>query len=329
MKCILRILSIIIFYSPSVCTQSDTLRFFFPMYFEDAIGNKDTVYIAGAESANEIFNPQFGEENLLGEPFDSVFEVRLGRFDELKLSRTRDISYLGKVGVVRFTADNGNFNDCDALQISDNFSFVVWSQHPPLKISWESDLFRWDGLLECMNGSILNNTFAPLILFDYEELLEEDHYDYFCLAAPEGKADFLPFNYQTGAPTDNVFGDYYLANVAGSTAPLDTMYIYNLWWAGDRNSLCEEVLPTLEPTLLSTTLQVLPNPVRDRLTVKGYSHGVMPQRYDVFSLSGQLQQTTTVVGEQTVNVSRLKPGVYILNVTLSDGSQYQLKFVRQ
>ncbi|GAB4497385.1 MAG: hypothetical protein OHK0019_30910 [Saprospiraceae bacterium] len=52
------------------------------IYFEDAIGNKDTVIVGYDPDANTYdVNPQFGEV-WLDTPFDSVFEVRVSHSDE-------------------------------------------------------------------------------------------------------------------------------------------------------------------------------------------------------------------------------------------------------
>jgi Secretion system C-terminal sorting domain len=47
----------------------------FPLYFEDAIGNKDTVYFGEAPSATFGIDEQLGEANLLNQPIDTIFEV--------------------------------------------------------------------------------------------------------------------------------------------------------------------------------------------------------------------------------------------------------------
>jgi len=47
----------------------------FPLYFEDAAGNKDTVYFGEASSATFGIDEQLGEVNLLNQPTDTVFEV--------------------------------------------------------------------------------------------------------------------------------------------------------------------------------------------------------------------------------------------------------------
>ena len=45
------------------------------IYFEDAVGNIDSVVVGMDEEANFEYNPQFGEADIEA-PWDSVFEVR-------------------------------------------------------------------------------------------------------------------------------------------------------------------------------------------------------------------------------------------------------------
>ena len=47
----------------------------FPLYFEDAVGNKDTLIFGFDQSATFGIDNQFGEKNLINEPLDSIFEV--------------------------------------------------------------------------------------------------------------------------------------------------------------------------------------------------------------------------------------------------------------
>ena len=51
-------------------------QFVMPIWFEDSLGNKDTVWVGGDPGASyQNLNPQFGEVAIT-EPFDSIFEVR-------------------------------------------------------------------------------------------------------------------------------------------------------------------------------------------------------------------------------------------------------------
>lgn len=329
MSKVIAILSLSCVILSGVSAQSDSLRFLFPIFFEDSLGNKDTVYIGGAEVDNEFVSieSRFGEVNLIEEPFDSVFEVRAGYFYEL--SRRR-VDYLGKKIVLKYTSDTGDFSDCDELRIS-NVSFAVWSQHPPLKVSWDPALFRWDGALECMNGSIINNTFAPLILWwdDFLDLLEEDHYDYACLGEESGEFSFLPFNYQTGYPTDNVFWDIHLAKVEGSELEKDTTYVYNLWWAGDRNSLCEEVVDVPElPSSLNDEVVIYPNPVDGILHFTFDDPTSAITNYEIYRVDGSLVLSGENITNQSINVSTLAAGTYLIRLITSEGKYVVKKVIR-
>jgi len=52
-------------------------EFSFPIYFEDAMGNKDTVYIGDSPDATFRIDEHLGETNLLGKPVNDEFDVFL------------------------------------------------------------------------------------------------------------------------------------------------------------------------------------------------------------------------------------------------------------
>jgi len=47
----------------------------FPLYFEDAAGNKDTIYFGETSSGTFEIDEQLGETNLLNQPTDTIFDV--------------------------------------------------------------------------------------------------------------------------------------------------------------------------------------------------------------------------------------------------------------
>jgi hypothetical protein len=51
--------------------------FQFHLFFEDSIGNKDTLTIGYDLNGTELIDPFFGEENIIGIPLDSNFDVRI------------------------------------------------------------------------------------------------------------------------------------------------------------------------------------------------------------------------------------------------------------
>ncbi|TXF88263.1 T9SS type A sorting domain-containing protein [Neolewinella aurantiaca] len=178
-------------------SQQDTIFHEFPLFFEDAVGNKDTVYIGLSEFANSEFNPHLGEVNLVNVPFDSVFEVRLAIFDELAEGDLP--TYLGKSRYAGIQLTMDDLRDCTRLRIFDGISFVVHSLHPPLKIRWNSEIFREDGELHCIGGTWINNTHAPLVDFGWEELHENSEaYTLACLRDTTEMVIVTPFRTFSG-----------------------------------------------------------------------------------------------------------------------------------
>ncbi|PWH85749.1 T9SS type A sorting domain-containing protein [Brumimicrobium oceani] len=72
MKKIILIFVLLCFYQ-----ISEAQTFQFQMFFEDAIGNKDTLTIGYDFNGTELIDSSFGEENIIGIPLDSTFDVRI------------------------------------------------------------------------------------------------------------------------------------------------------------------------------------------------------------------------------------------------------------
>ncbi len=114
--------------------QTLTPRFKMPLFFEDAVGNKDTIWV-GADPAggNESLNPAFGEVPL-NTPFDSSFEVRAGHGFESELNS------LTKTSISRSETPLPNCAFGGLINI------VLHAPHLPIKISWsDSSLTSTDG----------------------------------------------------------------------------------------------------------------------------------------------------------------------------------------
>lgn len=67
-------LVIISLFFSIICKSQD---FQFNMFFEDAIGNKDTLSIGYDTNGTELIDTLLGEENIIDMPLDSVFDVRI------------------------------------------------------------------------------------------------------------------------------------------------------------------------------------------------------------------------------------------------------------
>jgi hypothetical protein len=112
-----------------LCAQ----EFVFPMYFEDALGNRDTVYIGYDANGNrDVILPEFGEVDIAHIPFDSVFDVRIT--NQSDIHEGRNVA--------------GLFHTKRKIILSPE-PFYYWPQvnldiqalHWPVKASWDPALF--------------------------------------------------------------------------------------------------------------------------------------------------------------------------------------------
>jgi len=104
----------------------------FPLYFEDAVGNKDTLTFGFDQSATFGVDENLGEVNLLGQPYDSTFFVfftdaaNSDEFDRC-FEKEKKASYLLEKQYV-------NLNSLIEIGI------IV--QHWPFKVSWNEEAIR-------------------------------------------------------------------------------------------------------------------------------------------------------------------------------------------
>jgi hypothetical protein len=119
------------------------------IYFEDAIGNKDTIEIAYDTTANSIYNPLLGEVDL-DAPFNKVFEVRASHgldwqrnSSECRLSRR----IVGSCEKLIDILDPSN-----ACYAGESILFFIKALHQPVKITWDRNAFE-DNIKSCQGAS--------------------------------------------------------------------------------------------------------------------------------------------------------------------------------
>ncbi|HKJ44011.1 MAG TPA: T9SS type A sorting domain-containing protein [Sunxiuqinia sp.] len=112
---------------PSLAVFSQ--EYSFPLYFEDAVGNKDTLIFGFDQSATTGVDQNLGEANLLGQPYDSTFFAFFtdaANSDDLdcRLEKEKIPSYISKK---QYSSDY-------YIEIG------VINHHWPIKISWKKNL---------------------------------------------------------------------------------------------------------------------------------------------------------------------------------------------
>lgn len=129
------------------------------LYFEDQAGHKDTLSVGFDTSANEFFNPQFGEINL-EQTFSDVLEVRaahrsiidLPGFDGV-LSK-RIITSGEKVDLI--------LDPSRICHTGGNIILFIKTNHFPVKITWDS--LDFVNSQECIYNSFMTPDFSAEVI---------------------------------------------------------------------------------------------------------------------------------------------------------------------
>lgn len=133
----------------NVAITQKSLLFESRIYFEDAIGNRDSIEIGYDTSANSVFNPILGESDLEN-VFNSEFEVRASH--NLGWQKNPSECILSKkiIGKCEEAIDplDGN-HICFG---SEAIIFFIKAKHQPVIISWDKQDFE-DKIKRCNNNS--------------------------------------------------------------------------------------------------------------------------------------------------------------------------------
>jgi len=112
-------------------------QFTFDVYFEDAVGNRDTITLGYDAMASDTINSQYGEINIVNQVWDSVFEVRLSEFDYINYSgSTYNPSFQSKKKIMRFTPQP------PCIYSSTPVFIAVKNKYRPFHFTWDSTLFQ-------------------------------------------------------------------------------------------------------------------------------------------------------------------------------------------
>ena len=112
-------------------------QFTFDVYFEDAVGNRDTITLGYDATASDTINPQYGEINIVNQTWDSVFEVRLSEFDYINYSgATYNPSFQSKKKIMNFIPQ------IPCIYSSSPVFIAVKNKYRPFHFTWDSTLFQ-------------------------------------------------------------------------------------------------------------------------------------------------------------------------------------------
>lgn len=277
---------LLVFHCFSVALFSQTFvpQFQIPVYFEDAVGNRDTVVIGYDTSQNSEVHNVMIDGVLLNRPFDSVLDVRI-----LHLGNQWDgDTYTTKKIILRYDLYDGS--PCGVSSIG---CFAIQCKYPPLKMRYDSSQFA---LTTCRRDTWIS---ADSDVFFVQYWWTED---FTCLAYASEitpaltPTPILPDARVLGAGTQGLPGFFWLFNPFGACS--------------DTTLLSEQ------EQYMSADIQVFPNPATDELRLR-IPHKSTDTPVTVYNSFGQpvLQQIAVAEGNaHKISLVGLVDGMYFLAV---------------
>jgi hypothetical protein len=127
-------------------------QFSFPMYFEDAVGNRDTVYFGYDGMATDSLDPAFGETDISQLSRDTVLDVRLaGNWQGQSHWQGQYLSPFQTKKQIASPLCNSH---------APVFSVEIFTRHWPVTAAWDSTLFQGSCLSMTTFSSIISDGIA-------------------------------------------------------------------------------------------------------------------------------------------------------------------------
>ncbi|MBK8702376.1 MAG: T9SS type A sorting domain-containing protein [Saprospiraceae bacterium] len=297
----------LIFSVPDTLEAQLTPYFEMSLYFEDAIGNRDTVIFGYDINASSDIDPEWGEVELTT-PFDSVFEVKIGSFDYF---------YKNKL-TKRLIQDTEIVVNDSSCYIGSTGIIYVYAIHYPIKVNWDKNLLLNN---ECFRGAFIVNHITDELAGPISP--DEIPPLYYCMAAVDsGYFDF------TEEPSPEQIRVYINKEVEGlGIMPIPGLrLIVNPYWA---YTPCYWVTET-ENTRYVDGIAIYPNPVSGYFKLSDLSGGGITGPLFIYNSTGQMVKHHTAVGlEQVIDVSGLSEGRYHVVVYMEKNRIWRGAFVKQ
>jgi Secretion system C-terminal sorting domain len=286
---------------PTLGFSQDVPLFQFSLYFQDSVGNRDSVILGYDPSASsQHLNEQFGE-TLISAPFDSVFEVRAIHGDDPQ-ERT------SKKTIAHMEVSS------DSCILPYRTKIVINNKYPPVRITYDSTLFPI--------GTCVNAVLSP----DRNMFFLPEWWDvcaYHCMAG----ASMYVEDFVIPPPVGLCWNHLYIEKeVAGQgLKQLPGLFFVTFYGPGPCNDTT--FLAAKDPKYANFgTLS--PNPVSAQFSVALPSEVVV--QVAVTDITGRRVQCPYKVSAEAVqfDADALSPGLYFVLLQAESRRQAVYKFVK-
>ena len=260
-------------------------------YFEDAIGNRDTIVIGADTSAYNIVNTHLGE-SLLTQPWDSAFEVRVARednyhnhlwFGEQLYLYDKRITYLF---------------DIPECGYSTSVIFLMFTENYPVTVTWDTNVWSFDNSPCPIDGSFFHHT-------DY--VLEPGWwpvFNYACL----GSRNSFEFGIMDNEPYSGIIDTVYGVG-------MEFIYGLQLYTGPLEDPVSPCYLEVSVNDLIKQEFIIYPNPTRGHVSIQ--SEELTPILYDIISvrdIQGVEVFRASKINCSTMDLSHLSSGLYLISL---------------
>ena len=276
-------------------------RFQMPLYFEDAVGNRDTIIVGYDENASfDTLNPQFGE-SAIDLPFDSIFEVRAVHNDDHNFVTSKKI-------IENFETGQG-----DSCGASAAVKIFIQAKYLPITVRYDTALVNSS---YCHQNMILSPDWFIFLLQYWWDARE-----YYCMTHTDMVVDTFT---HPGAANP---GDFWL------TQPFEVQgqgekEIPGYFWVIPYFGICQNQVSTEAPVTTVPFMTLMPNPVSNLLQIVWPE--VFSGRLEVFGSAGNrilLRQALHQSKTTEIDVSQLPGGLYFLSAFSKSGQRSVQPFV--
>ncbi len=271
-------------------------QFSVDLFFEDAIGNRDTVTIGYDSTATSSIDTSLGEVNIINVPWDTTFDVRItDNFFQSSYWGNDSVTYHSKRQILPIP--------CDTIgRPVEDLEFNILCKNWPITIRWDSLPFLQD---PCLERSILTD-FHPGGWFDVLD------------------GTFIACYETTGKVETNG------KNRSGYELNGDSIkYIFSALGDAERVSIfggpCWTGIAELNQEL-NNSIVLVPNPVSTHLNIQIEDPSIQVENISVLDLNGRVLINSEVLNQ--IDISELCSGLYLVRIETVEGLEVVKQFTK-
>lgn len=273
------------------------------IYFEDAIGNKDSIIYGYDTLANNTYNPDFGEIDIQT-PFDSIFEVRVTP-DVLNMIWGDGIR---SKKLIAHTITLGGTWICDIT--GSNIGIEIYTKHPPVKAYWNSEDFNDICRINGYTTNVISGLYSVGIFETHDLemacLWNQDTIQFNFAPFSDGIPTYFREDIIEGGLSDTIYG------IEFGPSPMQSISPCWNWIVADDEVVIKEDL-----------VRLFPNPSSHQVTIQSQNN--QTHKAIIYALNGKEITAFTFVKETTVNTSKWPNGLYFVQIQDEYGQLIEVK----